>query len=139
MKKILLATMLLLAVGGSLMAKSNVSLHEMKTVKLDFVPGTVTAVDSVGLTTTGPIIAGLDIPVGAEIAYSGGDGGDVPLQIHASSVDLPGLELFIEEQPLANGTGVLKALVTGAAAHAGTAKFTITIGGQSYDVFFEVM
>lgn len=138
MKKYLLLTMLFMAVGGSLLAKNNISLSKTQTAKLDSIPGAVTSIDPFGAyTTTGPIIAGLDIPVGVAIPYEGGNGGSIAGQIY-TSINQPGLELFIDPQTLANGNGELVGLITGVAATSGTALFQINIGGQSYYLVFVV-
>lgn len=138
MKTFLLATVLLMAVGGSLQAKNNISLREMGTVRLDSVPGALTSIYAFGAyTTTGPIIAGQNIPVGAAIPYQGGNGGFITKQTYTSH-DHPQLQLTIDAQTLVNGDGELTGRITGTPDHAGHALFSITIGGQSYYVIFEV-
>lgn len=135
MKKILLVTTLLLAVGGSLMAQNKISVKETQTATLNPIPATVTSLGPVGEDMSGPIISGMYVSVDIEIPYQGGNGGQTPHLLLASE-DVTGLELTINSQTLNNGDGRLVGTVRGIASDVGFPKFNITIGGQSYEVFF---
>ncbi len=92
---------------------------------------TLGALNCAGATATGSLTSGTAANgVSTAISYTGGNAGTYSAQ-NVASTGVTGLTATLAAGTLANGAGSVTYTITGTPASAGTASFTITVGGQS--------
>jgi uncharacterized protein (TIGR02145 family) len=95
------------------------------------VPGTISALDCGGASTTGTLNFGQAATgVSASVPYAGGDGGAYSGQAVAST-GVTGLTATLNAGNLASGPGTLTYTISGTPLSGGTASFALSIGGQA--------
>ena len=95
------------------------------------VPGTISALDCGGASTTGTLNFGQAATgVSASVPYAGGDGGAYSGQAVAST-GVTGLTATLSAGNLASGPGTLTYTISGTPSSGGTATFALNIGGQA--------
>ena len=93
------------------------------------ISASVSSLDCSGAVHTGSLNAGIPASgVSSNIAYSGGNGSAYGSQTSAST-GITGLTANLAAGNLANGSGTLTYTITGTPSSAGTASFTVNIGG----------
>ena len=94
-------------------------------------PGKITALGCGAATNTGTLTASLAASgVSSTVPYTGGNGGVYSAQSIAST-GVTGLTATLTAGTLANGTGSLTYIITGAASGSGIATFAVSFGGQN--------
>lgn len=97
-------------------------------------PGTISSLDCAGVTATGTLAAELSASgVTISVPYTGSDGGSYSRKVVASA-GVTGLIATLVAGNFAVGAGTLSFTVTGIPGVAGTATFSLNIGGQTCDV-----
>lgn len=95
------------------------------------VTGTLSSLDCAGATNNGTLTSGVPASgISSVINYSGGNGGAYATQ-NISSTGVTGLTASLSSGTLASGSGNLTYTITGTPSSAGTASFSINIGGQN--------
>ncbi|MFP3591957.1 hypothetical protein [Chryseobacterium sp. SIMBA_038] len=93
--------------------------------------GAITTLDCAGASNNGSLLEGVAVSnIFSIISYTGGNGGSYPGQI-VTSTGVTGLTATLLAGNFANGNGTLIYTITGTPSSAGTASFTINIGGQN--------
>jgi len=94
-------------------------------------PGTISALNCGSASNSGTLTAGTAASgVSSSVPYTGGNGGTYSAQ-SVSSTGVTGLTASLAAGTLASGSGSLNYTITGTPGAAGTASFTLSIGGQT--------
>ena len=122
-RKSLLAVSLLLALFLGIQACKN---------EEDVVPTpTVTALTCASATFSATATSGTSYTGTASVPYTGGNGVAYEAGTGVASSGISGLTATLSEGTLANGNGTASFVITGTPTAAGTATFSIAVGGQS--------
>ena len=97
--------------------------------------GYIASLDCAGATHTGALTNGTNVGAGvtSTISYTGGNGGTYPAQ-SVNSIGVTGLVATLAAGSFNNGDGTLIYTITGRPNNAGTATFTLNIGGQTCNI-----
>ncbi|MFN8346143.1 MAG: carbohydrate-binding domain-containing protein [Spirosomataceae bacterium] len=92
---------------------------------------TVTALNCSGTTFSAAATSGTSYTATASVPYTGGNGVAYPEGSAVASSGVTGLTATLPAGTLANGSGTANFVITGTPASAGTANFSIDLGGQT--------
>ncbi|GAB3521320.1 carbohydrate-binding domain-containing protein [Emticicia fontis] len=112
--------------------------HSCKTDDILKTPG-ISALNCSEVTFSATATSGVSYTATASVPYTGGNGIAYPAGTAVASTGVTGLTATLTEGTLANGNGSASYVITGTPNIAGTASFSIELGGQSCTLALPVL